>query len=211
MDSRQAVTTTDTSMSFTELEEFSTYTVTVNTTFNVFGSNMDIISDMMFTTPSAGKYLFIQYVSMFMFVFHVAPTGAPRDVVISMASRSINVTWDTIECIEGNGIITGYTVVFQEQGGANVPGNTVDRIFSATELTPFTNYIFQVAGVNDAGTGPFSVLTITTNEDGLLNNSCYDHFNVFSSHMYSSWSCVRTHCSSRSYFCSVHLECPSRT
>ena len=78
-------------------------------------------------------------------------------------------TWDTIECIERNGIITGYTVVFQEQGGANVPGNTVDMTFSATELTPFTNYTFQVVGVNDAGTGPFAVLTITTAEDGLLN------------------------------------------
>ena len=54
MDSRSAVTTTDTSMSFTGLEEFSTYTVTVTTTFNVFGSNMDVVSEMMFTTPSAG-------------------------------------------------------------------------------------------------------------------------------------------------------------
>ena len=55
MDSRRpAVTTTSTSMSFTGLEEFSTYTVTVNTTFNVFGSSMDVASDMMFTTPSAG-------------------------------------------------------------------------------------------------------------------------------------------------------------
>ena len=54
MDSRPAVTTTGTSMSFTGLEEFSTYTVTVTTTFNVFGSNMDVPSDMMLTTPSAG-------------------------------------------------------------------------------------------------------------------------------------------------------------
>ena len=49
-----AGTTTATSMSFTGLEEFSTYTVTVTTTFNVFGSNMDVASDMMFTTPSSG-------------------------------------------------------------------------------------------------------------------------------------------------------------
>ena len=55
MDSRRpAVTTTATSMSFTGLEEFSTYTVTVTTTFNVFGSDMDVASDMMFTTSSAG-------------------------------------------------------------------------------------------------------------------------------------------------------------
>ena len=81
------------------------------------------------------------------------------------------VTWGTIECIEHNGIITGYTVVFQEQGGANVPGsvNTVDRTFSATELTPFTSYTFQVAGINDVGTGPFTdIITITTDEEGLF-------------------------------------------
>ena len=80
------------------------------------------------------------------------------------------VTWDTIECIELNRII-GYTVVFQEQGGANVPGNIVNRTFSAKGLTPYTNYTFQVAGVNDAGTGTYTtVITVTTAEDGLFIN-----------------------------------------
>ena len=84
-----------------------------------------------------------------------------------MTSRNITVTWDTIECIERNGIITNYTVVFQERGGANVSGNTVDRTFSAGGLTPGTVYTFQVAGVNDAGTGVFSTTTdITTDEEG---------------------------------------------
>ena len=64
-DSRPAVTTTDTSMSFTDLEEFSTYTVTVTTTFNVFGSNM-AASDMMFSTESSGMdtEFFIQYAAI---------------------------------------------------------------------------------------------------------------------------------------------------
>ena len=86
------------------------------------------------------------------------------------------VTWNTIECLRRNGIITGYTVVFQEVGGANVTSSTSteleDRMFSDTELTPFTNYTFRVAGVNDAGTGVFAVLTITTDEEGLLNCMC---------------------------------------
>ena len=57
-------------------------------------------------------------------------------------------------------------------GRANVPGNTVNRTFSATELTPFTNYTFQVAGVNDVGTGPLTdIITITTDEEGFLNLS----------------------------------------
>ena len=53
-DNRSPVTTTNTSIAFTDLEDFSTYTVTVTTTFNVFGSNMDVASDMVFTTPSTG-------------------------------------------------------------------------------------------------------------------------------------------------------------
>ena len=62
-------------------------------------------------------------------------------------------------------------MVFQELGaGAIVPGNTVDRTFSATELTPFTNYTFQIAGVNDVGTGPLTdIITITTDEEGFLH------------------------------------------
>ena len=66
VDSRPVVTTTDTSITFTDLEEFSTYTVTVTTTFNVFGSNMDVASDMMFTTQSAGMdtEFFIQYAAI---------------------------------------------------------------------------------------------------------------------------------------------------
>ena len=158
-------------MSFTGLEEFSTYTVTVTTTFNVFGSNMDVASDMMFTTPSSGmdtsSLNIIMQQLMFILVFHVAPTGAPHNVTPSMTSRSIMVTWDTIECIERNGIITGYTVVFQKQGGANVTGNTVNRTFSAGGLTPGTSYTFQVAGVNDAGTGVSSTALISTDEEGL--------------------------------------------
>ena len=99
------------------------------------------------------------------------------------------VTWDTIECIERNGIITGYTVVFQEQGGANVPGNTVGRTFSAGELTPGTNYTFQVAGVNDAGTGPFTdLVTIIIAEDGLLTYLTQYFCRYLPT--YSSWSCV---------------------
>ena len=85
-----------------------------------------------------------------------------------MTSRSVSITWDTIECIERNGEITDYTVVFQEQGGAVIPGevNVMDRTFTASGLTPHTNYTFSVAGVNIIGTGPFSnTKMITSAED----------------------------------------------
>ena len=101
--------------------------------------------------------------------FFSAPTGPPRDVTPSTTSRSVSVSWSTIECIERNGVITNYTVVFQEQGGAVIPGevNVMDRTFTASGLTPHTTYTFRVAGVNSNGTGLYSMtIMILTDEDG---------------------------------------------
>ena len=73
-------------------------------------------------------------------------------------------TWETIDCIERNGVITGYSVEFQEEGGAAIPGDQVmGQSFTASDLTPNTSYTFQVAGVNANGTGPYTeLLTINT-------------------------------------------------
>ena len=74
-----------------------------------------------------------------------------------------------MECIDRNGMITNYTVVFQEQGGAVIPGevNVMERTFIASGLTPHINYTFTVAGVNSNGTGPYSDdITVLTDEDG---------------------------------------------
>ena len=74
------------------------------------------------------------------------------------------VTWDTIDCIERNGVITSYSVEFQEEGGANIPGEVMGQSFTASGLTPNTSYTFRVAGVNTNGTGPFTE-NITINTD----------------------------------------------
>ena len=51
-------------------------------------------------------------------------------------------------------------------GGALIPGVVVNRNFTASGLTPYTNYTFRVAGVNDNGTGPFTnVTSILTEEE----------------------------------------------
>ena len=111
-----------------------------------------------------------------------APTGAPLDVAFSTTSKSLNASWTTIECIERNGVITGYEVEFQEQGGARISGEVVNKTFTASGLTPHTNYIFRVAGVNSNGTGPSTSHIITTNEDGMhrpWNLYCGSHIRNF--------------------------------
>ena len=89
-------------------------------------------------------------------------------MVPTTTSRNISVSWDVIDCTERNGIITGYTVEFQEQGGARLPGEVVNQTFTASGLTPRTNYVFRVAGVNSNGTGPFTnAVVIFTNNEGM--------------------------------------------
>jgi hypothetical protein len=75
------------------------------------------------------------------------------------------VTWDTIECIERNGIITGYAVEFNSN---IVPKEIMGQAFDTSELTPARCYTFQVAGVNINGTGIFTnAMNITTDEDSM--------------------------------------------
>ena len=103
------------------------------------------------------------------YITSIAPTGAPHVLSHTVTSTSVNINWLEIDCIERNGVITNYTVVFQEQGGAVILGevNVMDRTFTASGLTPHTNYIFRVAGVNSNGTGPYTNGTVVmTEEDG---------------------------------------------
>ena len=170
----QSTTTSSsvTNTTFTGLQEFSSYTVRVTANFgNVFGlSAVTAEESLTFTTLSSGKKqeLHVWCITSIIQTC-IAPSGPPRDVTPSTTSRSVSVSWSNIYCIERNGVITDYTVVFQEQGGAVVPGevNVMDRTFTASGLIPHTNYIFRVAGVNSNGQGPYSNdITVLTDEDG---------------------------------------------
>ena len=96
-----------------------------------------------------------------------APTAPPHIINFpSATSRSFSAFWTKIRCIERNGPITNYTVEFRKVGGALIPGVVVNRTFTTSGLTPYTNYTFRVAGVNDNGTGPFTnVTSILTEEE----------------------------------------------
>ena len=86
----------------------------------------------------------------------------------TVSSRSITVKWNEIPCIQHNGRIIRYEVEFRPSGEVTTSG----RSFTANGLTPFTNYTFQVRGVNSEGPGPYSdLINITTSEEGEYCNS----------------------------------------
>ena len=102
--------------------------------------------------------------------YPTAPTMGPRDVMATqITSRTVQVTWNTIECIHCNGLITDYEVRLRgDNSGDMVTDGVVDfntRTYTASGLLPFTRYIFQVAGVNVDGTGVFSEIPTNTLED----------------------------------------------
>ena len=80
-------------------------------------------------------------------------------------------SWTQIRC---NGPITDYTVEFQEVGGA------LNRTFTASGFSPYTNYTFIVAGVNDNVTGPFSNVAIILTEEESNKLVCYNCYIKFS-------------------------------
>ena len=126
-----------------------------------------------------------------------------------VTARSVNVSWNEIECIERNGMITNYTVVFSSSGGSVISGVLMvnERRFTASELTPFTNYTFQVAGINGNGTGPLSNVTIiqTAEDSMLIQSSCYKN-NIYN--FYSPWACAESFESNKVHFHKPHLGSP---
>ena len=88
----------------------------------------------------------------------------------TVTSTSITVVWEDINCIDRNGRITSYDVIFGETGEAMMMRSGIsERSFTADELRPFTNYTVQVRGVNSVDSGPYSdLIIITTAEAGNL-------------------------------------------
>lgn len=99
------------------------------------------------------------------------PTGAPLLVNSTVETRTATFTWEPIDCIESNGIITGYVAMFQPEGDANASrpltiGQEIRNFkFVADGLTPGESYFFQVAGENSVGVGPYATASISTHEE----------------------------------------------
>ena len=91
----------------------------------------------------------------------------------TVLSTSITVGWNTVVCIERNGVIDNYIVRFGPEGGVQSEstvqsgGIDVAGTYTASGLTPFTSYSFEVAAMNSADTGPFTAaLFVVTDDDG---------------------------------------------
>ncbi|XP_065905772.1 receptor-type tyrosine-protein phosphatase F-like isoform X3 [Dysidea avara] len=136
-----------TSVTLTNLEENTHYTITVQTdSSGTLSDNGDVVSVTTWTD---------------------VPSSPPHNVMVtSVNPSSLRVSWQPPLEIDHNGVITGYVIEYTkvESGDeANVTSGTTSRML---ELDPFVDYAIRVAVMTVNGTGPFSnVIVQTSGED----------------------------------------------
>ena len=79
--------------------------------------------------------------------------------------RSITVSWVEPETTNGN-IIHYLLNITRDAELVNTSLVVMGTNFTASSLTPFTNYTFEVAGMTRAGAGMSATLTVSTQQDG---------------------------------------------
>ena len=85
------------------------------------------------------------------------------------SSASILVSWDEVPADQQNGIITGYTIIYQsltENHNGNVSAGPNDRQKNITGLKEYVNYNIMVFASTVKGDGPRSSLVLVrTDQD----------------------------------------------
>ena len=94
------------------------------------------------------------------------PSAPPEGVTADGMSTSITVQWGSVPCIHQNGVITEYSVRYGVEGSGNTPQTMAATGNGATilDLTPSTNYTVEVAAVNSAGVGDYSIPIVVNTE-----------------------------------------------
>ena len=114
---------------------------------------------------------------------YTVPSEAPQNLaIINSNFTSVTISWDSVECIHRNGLITHYIIVYGPVSETNLVTNIRRNSsrpddggsYTATGLDVTQNYIFKVAAVNSDGVGVFA--TVSTNKRKLHTFSLDVHY-----------------------------------
>ena len=84
------------------------------------------------------------------------------------SSTSISVSWEAVQAVLQNGIITGYNITYQsltENDNGFVTAGPNDRQANLTGLKEFVKYNISVVAFTVKGDGPPNVTVVSTDED----------------------------------------------
>ena len=161
------VTSTSRSNTLMNLNEDSTYTITVKN-INGEASNMATITA---NTATAGNHHMINdhyYVST-----PTVPSAGPSSVTpTTVGTTSITIEWSELDCTDRNGDITGYIVRYGPT--STTPSQRQIATISDPDRRMFTvngefitlSYDFEVAAVNADGTGPYNTPPLILHSNG---------------------------------------------
>ncbi len=83
-----------------------------------------------------------------------------------MGVTTITIEWSEVECADRNDDITSYSVRYgpssTPSSNRNNIGDPNSRTFSVGGRDIGTSYSFEVAAVNEAGIGPYSITIMVT-------------------------------------------------
>ena len=92
-----------------------------------------------------------------MFTSLAAPSGPPENVTeVWVSSSSLWLEWRPPSEDERNGVITGYRLLLEREGGQEVRVHTPNTHYNFTGLQQSTTYYYAIAAETSEGTGPFS-------------------------------------------------------
>ena len=105
-------------------------------------------------------------------LFSAVPSGSPTVVsATTSTSTTITVHWEPVDCIDSNGVLTGYSVQYKvvESGTGGTMSVTDGSALQLRikGLSTTTDYSVSVAAVNSAGTGVYSDPYLITTESKL--------------------------------------------
>lgn len=83
--------------------------------------------------------------------FFVVP-GPPKSLNASPAGiSSILLSWEELECPKRHGVVIGYII---QQDNSRNHSVALSQNLTITGLSPFHEYSFKIAAINEAGIGP---------------------------------------------------------
>ena len=109
----------------------------------------------------SNNYSIIKKEISFLFFFSAPSAPPPYIGICNVTSSSIIVQWEQVDFKDRNGNITGYSVQYGVQGSEhsntlNVSGGETTEVI-ISDLDSATNYSIEVAAVNSAGIGVYSI------------------------------------------------------
>ena len=170
----------ETSFTIERLEEFSPYSISVNTSNFISSAVSNTATGM---TSEAGMFFFqvCFTAECHSCVSQTVPSAAPSSVSATGSVFNITVQWGPVDCVDQNGNITGYSVRYGTVGSelretVTVQGGTTITGF-LTGLNSSTTYSVEVAAVNGAGIGVYS---------GPINQTTLGRASI----ILLSWKCI---------------------